>query len=192
MHALWVTFVWYTMINSSFRQKFFYCLCSSNSISASRDDCHAAASAAAWSCRNSVAIAELEDTAEALAEATAEAISLAYAHCEVDTGGYVCASASSSISVWVDAVARAWAEAWAVAIQCKNRCSLNVEDAVDAVGTILVKAATDAYTYLCTGVPPIPMDPMSLLAQCFHGVILMSRYAWQVFCMLALLKIGQL
>jgi hypothetical protein len=107
---------------------------------------------------------------------------LAYANCKVYTGGYVCTSASSSVSVWMEAVAQAWAEAWAVAIQCKTRCSLNVEDVVDAVGKILVEAASDAYAYLCAGAPPVPMDSITLLPQCRHGAFLMSGHAWQVLC----------
>jgi hypothetical protein len=114
----------------------------------------AATSAAAWSCGNSVAVANLEVTASHLAKATAEAISLAYVNCRVDDGGYVCASADSSVSVWVDAVAQAWASSWSAAITCKDKCKVNVDSAVDAVGTILVDAATKAYTDICAGVSP--------------------------------------
>jgi hypothetical protein len=113
--------------------------------------CDAAASAAAWSCGDSVAVAELEVTAEALAKATAEAASLAYANCSVDEGGYVCVLTFTSISAWVEAVVRAWAEAWAVAIDCQDRCFVDVEAVVDAVGKILVDAATEAYAFLCEG-----------------------------------------
>jgi hypothetical protein len=63
----------------------------------------------------------------------------------------VCASADTSISVWAQAVARAWAGLWAAGIQCDDKCFVEIEAVVDSVGTILVDAATEAYAFLCGG-----------------------------------------
>jgi hypothetical protein len=110
----------------------------------------AGASAAAWTCGKSVAIAQAEATAKALAEATAVAISLAYASCEVN-GGFACAFAATSIEESARAVAKAYATLWAGAYTCKNTCSVSVDAVAQAVGSILVKAATDASAGVCTG-----------------------------------------
>jgi hypothetical protein len=117
----------------------------------SKHRCHAGASAAAWSCGDSVVITEVEVTARALAKAVAEAYSFAYANCKVDEGGFACASAGTSIRVWVEAVARAFAGAWALALQCDDRCFVDVDVVVSSVGTVLADAATDAYATLCGG-----------------------------------------
>lgn len=114
--------------------------------------CCAGASAAAWSCGDSVAIVELEVTAKALAEATAVAVSFAYAECEVD-GGYACSVASTEIEQTAYAVAHSYASLWAGALTCKDTCSVNVDAVAEAVGDILVKAATDAFSAVCTGAP---------------------------------------
>jgi hypothetical protein len=156
---------------------FRFCLCPETCILDLMHRCHAAASAAAWSCGDSVAVAELEVTAQALAKAVAEAFSLAYASCTVDDGGYVCAIAGTSISVWVEAVVRAWAEAWAVAIECKDSCFVEVEAVVDVVGKILVDAATDAYAFMCGGTCPVSSALMISLVLSCHGVFLVKRYA---------------
>jgi hypothetical protein len=97
-----------------------------------------------------VAIAELEVTAKALAEATAVAISYAYASCKVNDG-YACAVASTEIQETAYAVARSFASIWGAAIRCKGTCNVDVDAVVRAVGTILVKAATDALAAGCTG-----------------------------------------
>jgi hypothetical protein len=97
-----------------------------------------------------VAIAELEVTAKALAKATAVAISYAYASCKVN-GGYACAVAGTEIKETAYAVARSYASLWAGAIRCKDKCNVNVDAMVEAVGSILVKAATDAFAAGCSG-----------------------------------------
>jgi hypothetical protein len=117
---------------------------------------HAGVSAASWTCGDYVDIAEAEATSKAVAKAVAEAVSLAYVNCfsSID-GGYVCAEAGTSISVWVGAVAKAWAGAWARAVTCVDTCKVSVDVVVEAVGHILVDAATDAYVGLCASVPPL-------------------------------------
>jgi hypothetical protein len=110
---------------------------------------HAGASAAAWTCGDSVAIAEVEVTARALAKAVAEAYSIAYVDCAADEGGWLCAASGSSISVWVEAVARAWAGVWAGAYTCTENCEVEIEIVVEAVAHILVDAATSAYASVC-------------------------------------------
>jgi hypothetical protein len=97
-----------------------------------------------------VAIAELEVTAKALAEATAVAISYAYASCKVN-GGYACAVAGTEIKETAYAVARSYASLWAGAIRCKDKCNVGVDAVVEAVGSILVKAASDAFAGGCSG-----------------------------------------
>jgi hypothetical protein len=77
---------------------------------------------------------------------------LAYASCKVSSGGYACAVADTSIQVWVEAVARAWAGAWAAGIQCDDKCFVEIEAVVEVVGKILADAATDAYAFVCGGV----------------------------------------
>jgi hypothetical protein len=119
----------------------------SNSI----QECLAAEAAIGWSCGESVAITDLELTARALAKASAEATSYAYVNCQVSEGGYTCASADSSISVWIQAVARAWAGAWAAGIQCDDKCFVDIDVVVDSVGSVLVDAVTDAYAFVCGG-----------------------------------------
>jgi hypothetical protein len=116
---------------------------------------HAGASAASWTCSDYVDIAEAEATSKAVAKAVAEAISVAYVDCFVSEGGYVCADASTTISVWVGAVAKAWAGAWARAVTCVDTCKVSVDVVVEAVGHILVDAATEAYVGLCAGVSPL-------------------------------------
>ena len=112
----------------------------------------ASASAAAWTCGDSVAIVELEATAKALAEATAIAVSYAYASCEVD-GGWSCAYAGTEIEQTARATATAYANLWAGAYTCKDTCSVGVDAVAKAVGDILVKAATDAFAAGCSGAP---------------------------------------
>jgi hypothetical protein len=112
---------------------------------------HAGASAASWTCGDSVDIAEAEATSKAVAKAVAEAVSVAFADCFLTEGGYLCGEAGTSISVWVAAVAKAWAGAWARAVTCRDKCNIEVDKVVEAVGHILVDAATDAYVELCAG-----------------------------------------
>jgi hypothetical protein len=88
----------------------------------------------------------------ALAEATAVAISYAYASCEVD-GGFACAASYTQIEETAYAVAYSYASLWAGSYRCKNQCSVSVDAVAKAVGSILVKAATDAYAGVCTGAP---------------------------------------
>jgi hypothetical protein len=113
---------------------------------------HAGASAASWTCGDNVAIAEAEATSKAVAKAVAEAVSLAYVNCFSSDGGYVCGETGTSIAIWVGAVAKAWAGAWARAVTCPDKCTVSVDVVVEAVGHILVDAATDAYVGLCAGV----------------------------------------
>lgn len=111
------------------------------------------ASALTWTCEDSVAIAELEVTASSLAEATAEAVSFAYAECAITEGvddGYACTSADTNIAVWVEAVARAYATLWAGAYSCTETCQVEIEAVAEAVGSVLVDAATSAYASLCS------------------------------------------
>jgi hypothetical protein len=115
---------------------------------------HAGASAASWTCKDYVDVAEAEDTARKVAKAVAEAVSLAYVNCFSSDGGFVCGAASSEISVWVGATARAWAGAWARAVTCTDKCNVSVDVVVEAVGKILVDAATDAIVSLCGGGVP--------------------------------------
>jgi hypothetical protein len=91
----------------------------------------------------------------------------------------VCAIAGTSIEVWVEAVVRAWAEGWAVAIQCEEKCIVEVEAVVESVGKILVDAATDAYAFLCDGAFLVTVHIVMLLMKSCHGVILLQPYAWQ-------------
>jgi hypothetical protein len=116
---------------------------------------HAGASAASWTCGDSVAIADAEATSKVVAKAVAEAVSLAYPDCSTDEGGYICESVTFSASFWVEAAVRAWAGAWARAVTCPDKCTVSVDVVVEAVGHILVDAATDAYVGLCRGVPPV-------------------------------------
>lgn len=115
---------------------------------------HAGSKAAAWTCGDSVAITQAQTTAAALANATAQACSLAYASCEVD-GGYACAFAGTEIKQAARAVARAFAELWAGAYTCPSdvSCGVSVDAVTEAVGTILVKAASEAFAAVCTGAP---------------------------------------
>jgi hypothetical protein len=129
---------------------------------------HAGASAASWTCKDSVAIAEAEATSKAVAKAAAEAVSLAFPACLTDEGSYLCTVAGSSVSIWVGAVVRAWAGAWARAVTCPDTCKVSVDVIVEAVGHILVDAATDAYVGLCAGMPPLfvissPSDCLCLI-----------------------------
>jgi hypothetical protein len=110
---------------------------------------HAGASAAAWTCGDSVAIAHVEVTARALAKAAANAAASAFGNCAADEGGWMCAEAGSSISVWEGAVARSWASAWAGAYTCKDTCSVEVEVVMEAVTHILVDATVSAYDAVC-------------------------------------------
>jgi outer membrane protein assembly factor BamB len=114
---------------------------------------HAGASAATWTCGDSVAISEVEVTARALAKAAAVALSYAYLDCAADEGWFQCLYGKTGISVWVEAVARAWAEALAGAYTSTDTCSVEVEVVVDAVAHILADAASSAFGLLCgTGV----------------------------------------
>jgi hypothetical protein len=115
---------------------------------------HAGASAASWTCGDYLDIKDGEDTARKLAKAVAEAITLTYASCALDDGGYACTSVDSSISLWVDAVVLAWADAWANEVQCTNKCDVSVDMVFESVGRTLVDAATDAYGFLCAGGAP--------------------------------------
>jgi hypothetical protein len=54
--------------------------------------------------------------------------------------------------VWIEAVARSWAGAWAAGIQCDDKCFVEIEAVVDSVGSVLVDAVTDAYAFVCGGV----------------------------------------
>jgi hypothetical protein len=110
---------------------------------------HAGASAAAWTCGDSVAIADVEVTARALAKAAANAAASAFGNCAADEGGWLCAEAGSSISVWVSAVVRSWAGAWAGAYTCTDTCTVEVEVVVEAVTHILVDATESAYDRVC-------------------------------------------
>jgi hypothetical protein len=130
---------------------------------------HAGASAASWTCGDYVDIAEAEATAKAVAKAVAEAISVAFAECFSDDGGYVCADAGTSIAVWVEATARAWAGAWVSAVTCTDKCNVSIDVIVDAVGHILVDAATDAYVGLCLGVPPLLVIFSMASSFCYPG-----------------------
>jgi hypothetical protein len=109
----------------------------------------AGAKATAWTCGKSVSIIDLELTASALAEATAVAISYAYAKCEVD-GGFACAHAATKIKETAYAVAKAYATLWAKSIRCKRKCKVEVDVVVEAVGSILVKAASKALAAGCS------------------------------------------
>jgi hypothetical protein len=124
---------------------------------------HAGASAAAWTCGDSVAIAEVEVTATALAKAVAEAYSYAYAECKADDGWF-CADSDTIISTdWVEAVVRAWAGGWAGAYTCTDTCSVEIEVVVDAVSHIMVVAVTDAYADVCGDGAPLCLCPFQLL-----------------------------
>ena len=125
----------------------------------------AGASAAAWTCGDSVAIVELEVTAKALAEATAIAFSYAFVDCKVD-GGWTCAFASSDIEQTARATATAYAELWAGAYTCKDTCSVEVDAVVEAVGDILVKAATEASADVCLGAT-LAISPHASLQECY-------------------------
>jgi hypothetical protein len=107
-----------------------------------------------------------------LAKATAQAVSYAYVDCQVSDGGYVCASADTSISVWVQAVARAWAGLWAAGIQCDDKCFVEIEAVVDSVGTILVDAATEAYAFLCggTSLMHLHLNPLNVFFALLAGL----------------------
>jgi hypothetical protein len=118
---------------------------------------HAADSAALWTCSKSVKIVEAEATAKALAKAVAEAISLAYADCSTADGGFVCGVADASISVWIDAVVRAWAGAWAKAVACGTTCKITADVVVDAIAHLYVDASTDALAVVCGGMPPLSL-----------------------------------
>jgi hypothetical protein len=124
---------------------------------------HAGASAAAWTCGDSVAIAEVEVTATALAKAVAEAYSYAYADCLAD-GGWFCADGTTIItSDWVEAVVRAWAGGWASALTCTDTCSVEIEVVVESVTHIMVVAATDADANFCGDGAPLCSCPSQLL-----------------------------
>jgi hypothetical protein len=116
---------------------------------------HAGATAIAWTCGDSVAIAEVEVTATALAKAVADAYSYAFASCSAAEGGWLCAEAGTSLSVWVEAVVRSWAGAWAGAYTCKDTCTVEIEAVVKAVTHILVDAASSAYAVVCGDGAPL-------------------------------------
>jgi hypothetical protein len=148
---------------------------------------HAGASAAAWTCGDSVAIAEVEVTATALAKAVASAYSYAYADCIAD-GGWFCADASTSLSVWVEAVVRAWAGGWAGAYTCTDTCSVEIEVVVESVTHILVDAATSAYAYVCgDGAPPCSCSCASELLSClniYSACITTNAVVFRLFALL--------
>lgn len=110
-------------------------------------------SAAAWTCGTSVAIVDATVTASALAEATAVAVSFAFAECKVDDG-FACAIASSEVEKIAKAVADAYASLWAGAFaseKCLDNltCEVSIDSVAKAVGTVLVKASTDAFAAVC-------------------------------------------
>ena len=111
--------------------------------------CFAGANAATFSCGDSVAIADLEVSASAIAKALAIAISFAYAECEVD-GGYACAYAATEVEEVAEAVAFAYAESLVGAWTCEG-CDATVQVVAEALGSVLVKAATDAFAAVCGG-----------------------------------------
>lgn len=111
----------------------------------------ASASAAAWTCgEHTAAEAEVHATAKAVAKATAKALSAAWAGCDVTSDGFACADASTWIEETAYSVAVAYAELWAISLNCEGTCYVSVDTAVASLSTILVKAATDAYAHVCS------------------------------------------
>lgn len=112
----------------------------------------AGASAAAWTCgEHTAAIAEVHVTAKAVAKATAVALSHAWAGCDVSDQGYACADAGTWIQETAYSVAQAYAELWAISLNCEGTCYVSVDTAVASLSEILVQAATDAYASACSG-----------------------------------------
>jgi hypothetical protein len=129
--------------------------------------CIAGASAAAWTCGDSVAEAELEVTAKALAKAAAQALSFAYAQCKIENG-WACAVAGTEIEETARAVAQAYATLWAGADNgaicgADSSCSVSVDAIASAVGDVLVTACTDAYASVCSGMRAPLRSPKVLL-----------------------------
>lgn len=112
----------------------------------------AGAEAASWTCGDSVSITELETTARALAQATAIACSYSFASCKVDDG-FACAFADTEIKQAAWAVATAYADMWAGAYSCpgKESCEVTADAVAEAIGSILVTAATEASVNVCLG-----------------------------------------
>lgn len=110
-----------------------------------------AASAAEWTCGDSVATSELEVTSKLLAKATAVAASFIYEQCDDGDGAYTCAFAGTEIQHAAQAVAACYAQFWADAITCTATCNVSVDAVSEAVGSILAEAAADAYAAACVG-----------------------------------------
>jgi hypothetical protein len=145
---------------------------------------HAGASAAAWTCGEYVDIEEAEDTARALAKASAVAISYAFADCTADEGGWLCGIAGTEISVWVEAVVRAWAGVWAGAYTCTDSCFVEIEVVVDAVTHILADAASSAYTSVCGDGAAFKTSTLSgtidSAAFCLETLLVMPTMTWTI------------
>lgn len=119
-------------------------------------------------------------TAKAVAKATAKALSAAWAGCDVTSDGFACADASTWIEETAYSVAVAYAELWAISLNCEGTCYVSVDTAVASLSTILVKAATDAYAHVCSGT----LNPTflhfsvylfaSTLLSCFFAVGILS------------------
>lgn len=87
--------------------------------------------------------------AEAIAEATARAISYAVADCTVKGAGYACAASGAHIKTIANAYAKAFASAYAEAIACD--CKVDAEVTAKSIGSITAKAASSAYVEVCGG-----------------------------------------
>ena len=110
----------------------------------SRLNSFAGASAAAVTCgSDTVSLASAAATATAIAEAHAIAASYIYADCAADEGSYACTNADTLVTDAAYAVAEAFANSWAGALTCDG-CYVNVDRAAEAIGSILVEAASSA------------------------------------------------
>jgi hypothetical protein len=148
----------------------------------------AGAEAAAWTCGDSAAYADVEVSARALAKAAATAISFAYAQCKLENG-WACAVAGTEISETARAVAVAYASLWAGADNgaicgADSTCSVSVDAVAVAVGDVLVTACSEAYASVCAGVHPAGSKALVL---CNTGMLQAICSA----CLVALLDVAR-
>lgn len=106
---------------------------------------------------------------QAVAEATARAISEVGITCFVEGKGIACAYGEADINTVAKATASAFAKGYAEAISDCGKCSLEIGAMVDAFSTVVVMAASEAYNGVCLGTPQPPSSArlhMHLHAHC--------------------------
>jgi hypothetical protein len=85
--------------------------------------------------------------------------------------------------VWIQAVARAWAGAWAAGIQCDDKCFGHIDVVAESVGSVLVDAVTDAYAFVCGGaflthLHSVLFPVFSALNACYYDLLARDLFGW--------------